>query len=622
MKQSIIIGILVVLITLFTLPSAMADGTFYLVPQDSTGTVGGSTYVDLMVDVTESFAGYQIDINFDNTIVDIPASGVTYVQWSGSSGPTTELSDTCTRLIGAGTAEVAGTYTLANLTLIGKDAGVSDIHFTGNLLSDPIGDPITNTAINGTYTIPAEPDLIVTKIDPSKTIFVNATNIFTLYVKNQGTADVTGSFDVSWDITNDASTILASGTETITGLNIGEEKSFDFNWKPTVLQNTSLTVTVDSGSAVTESDETNNDLLVSYVQDNESGIGILPLSKWGYGGDENLTTYASGDVLGDLIYTFGDSAYLSGYTNPWSTYTVNFTLGTDVNKISGIAEGIGSGTVKEARLYMYYNFYRYPDGNRPADPEEVLKMTFNGTSISTDAKYEDAKGWSTPYGPYKYGTFAYNVTSYVTGDGAYQAVLTDLGEGDTHGVSIYSIALLVIYEDGSKGLKEYHIAEGHDLLKQYYQTGGRYQYRVIPEDATSTVNLPAVAVEYTNTNLFTVTAAAADGDDKSRLYFNTGNWNSPWSYISGIKMGTDTKNVTTLEAKPNTVSFQDRGDGYSATNAILISETIKPDLIVTKTDPSRTIFVNNSGIILTILLILIIIGGVVFYRIRKKKSAK
>ena len=104
MKQSMIIGILVVLITLFTLPSAMADGTFYLVPQDSTGTVGGSTYVDLMVDVTESFAGYQIDINFDNTIVDIPASGVTYVQWSGSSGPTTELSDTYTRLIGAGTA--------------------------------------------------------------------------------------------------------------------------------------------------------------------------------------------------------------------------------------------------------------------------------------------------------------------------------------------------------------------------------------------------------------------------------------------------------------------------------------------------------------------------------------
>ncbi len=87
-------------------------------------------------------------------------------------------------------------------------------------------------------------------------------------------------------------------------------------------------------------------------------------------------------------------------------------------------------------------------------------------------------------------------------------------------------------------------------------------------------------------------------------------------------MGTDTKDVTLLKDDPNTVSFQDRGDGYSATNAILISETIKPDLIVTKTDPSRTIFVNNSGIILTILLILIIIGGVVFYRIRKKKSAK
>jgi len=336
-----------------------------------------------------------------------------------------------------------------------------------------------------------------------------------------------------------------------------------------------LTVTVDSGSAVTESDETNNDLSVSYLQDNESGIGILPLSKWGYGGDKPLTTYTSGEVVGDLIYTFGDSAYLGGYNNNWSTCTVNFTLGTDVNKISGIAEGIGSGTVKEARLYMYYNWYRYPDAGRPADPEEIMTMTFNGSPVSTDAKYEDAKGFST-YSGYKYGTFVYNVTSNVTGDGTYQAVLSNAGEGDTHGTSIYSMALLVIYEDSSKTQKEYHIAEGHDLLKQYYQTGGRYQYRVIPEDATSTVNLPAVAVEYTNTNLFTVTAAAADGDDKSRLLFNTGNWNSPWPYISGIKMGTDTKDVTLLKDDPNTVSFQDRGDGYSVTNAILISE-IKPD---------------------------------------------
>lgn len=570
MKRNLLLRTLVMLVALAVVPSAMAANTFYFAPQDSTGTQGGSTDVDLMLVADTTFAGYSLDINFANAIVDIPDTGVT-LDWGMGSATN---HGTYISISGAGSTTIAGTYKLATLTLVGQSEGVSNLQFSNTKLSTPApASPITHTATDGTYTIPAalESDLVVTKIEPSKTIFADATNVFTVTVKNQGTADVTSSFDVAWEV-KDATSTLTSGTETITGLNIGEEKSFGFNWKPTVVQDTTVSATADSTSTVAESDETNNDLSVTYVANDESGRGILPLSKWGYGGDEPLTNYKSGEVVGDLIYTFGDSVYLGGYNNPWSTYTVNFNLGSDVNQISGNPEGVGSGTVKEARLYMYYNYYRYPDGTRPADPEAVLEMTFDGTSISTDAKYEDAKGWSTPYGPYKYGTFAYDVTSYVTGDGAYQAVLTDSGEGDAHGVSIYSMALLVIYEDGSKGLKEYHIAEGHDLLRQYYHSGtSGCNYHVLPEDATSTVDMPAVAVEYTNTNLFTVTAAVADGDDMSRLIFNTGDWSSPWPYISGIKMGTETRDVTSLKGDPNTVAFQDRGDGYSATNAILIS---------------------------------------------------
>lgn len=576
MKNNILVGILVVFMAIVTIPSAMAANTFYLDPQDSIGTIGGPTYVDLKLDVdtlpTGNFGSYQVTIEFDDLIVNIPDSEVTLVWGSIKSAGTTGNKITIAALDMTGSG--VGTYTLATMRLDGQSIGLSALNFVDTIeLNDLTPSPIACTVTNGTYTIPAalEPDLVVTKIEPSKTIFADATNVFTVTVKNQGTADVTSSFDVAWEVTNSTSTLI-SGTETITGLNIGEEKSFGFNWMPTVVQNTTVSATVDSASTITESDETNNILSVTYIQDDESGRGILPLSKWGYGGDEPLTNYKSGEVVGDLIYTFGDSVYLGGYNNPWTTYTVNFDLGSDINQISGNPEGVGSGTVKEARLYMYYNFYRYPDGTRPADPEAVLEMTFDGTSISTDAKYEDAKGWSTPYGPYKYGTFAYDVTSSVTGDGAYQAVLTDLGEGDAHGVSIYSMALLVIYEDSSKGLKEYHIAEGHDLLKQYYHSGTTgCNYHVLPEDATSTVDMPAVAVEYTSTNLFTVTAAAASGGDKSRLIFNTGDWSSPWPYISGIKMGTETRDVTSLKGDPNTVAFQDRGDGYSATNAILIS---------------------------------------------------
>ena len=588
MRIRVLLGTLVMLMAMMAVPTAMAANTFYLVPQDSTGTIGGSTTVDLMMDVDTTFAGYQLDINFDNSIVDIPASGVTYVWGSGS----TTNYGTYTRLVASSDDTVAGTYTLATLTLDGQSTpGISGLNFSGTLLADPNGDPLAHTATDGTYTIPAaiEPDLVVTNIDPSQAIFVDATNVFTVHVENQGTDDVTGSFDVYWAITDDASTILASDTETITGLNIGEEKTFDFNWEPTVLQNTSVSASADSGSSVAESDEINNDLSVTYV----SGTGILPLSDWGYGGDEPLTNYSSGEVIGDLIYTFGDSAYLSGYNNPWSTYEVNFGLGSDVNQISEIVEGVDSGSVKEARLYMYYTWYRTPLG-WPVDPEQKLTMTFDGNPISTDVKYEDSAGFGY-YGDYKYGTFAYNVTSYVTGDGAYQAILTNDNTGDTHATGIYGMALLVIYEDGSKSLKEYHIAEGHDLLKQYYKSSstGRYSYHVLPEDVTSTFNMPEATGGHTN--LFTVAHAAASSPDKSRLYFNAEWWSDPWTTVFG-STGTDIVDVTLLNNNPNTVAFQDRGDGYSATNAILISDKSKPDLIVINIDPSQAIFVDTTNV--------------------------
>ena len=575
MKRRLLLGTLVMLVAMMVVPTAMAANTIYLVPQDSTGTAGGSITVDLMLDVDSTFAGYQLDINFDDSIVDIPAGGVTYGWGSG----TTTNYGTYTRLVASGDDTVAGTYTLATLTLDGTSTpGVSDLQFTGNMLIDPKSKLIIHTATNGTYTNeepPAElPDLVVTKIDPKKNIFVDATNVFTVYVKNQGSGDATGSFDVSWEITDDTSAVLASGTDTITGLNIGEEKAFDFEWKPTVLQNTSVSATADSTSAIVESDETNNDFLITYV----SGTGILPLSDWGYGGDEPLTNYKSGNVTGDLIYTVGDSAYMGGYNNPWSTYTVNFDIGSDINQLCNAVEGVGSGTVQEARLYMYYTWYRTPLG-WPENPEEKLTMTFDGNPISTDVEYEDSAGFG-GYADYKYGTFAYNVTSYVTDDGAYQAVLTNNattnGSSDTHGTGIYGMALLVIYEDGSRGLTEYSIAEGHDLLKQYYKYGGRYNYHVIPEDATSTFDMPEATLK--TAKLFTVTHDAVSSPDKSRLNFNAEWWSDPWTTIFG-STGTDIEDVTTLRNNPNTVAFQDRGDGYVATNAILISrDGIRIDL--------------------------------------------
>ena len=569
MKNNVLVGTLVVLMAIVTIPSAMAANTFYLDPQDSTGTNESSTYVDLKLYVdtlpTGIFGSYQVDIIFNDSIVNIPDSEVT-LHW----GTIKSAGTTGNKIIIAGmdtTGSGVGNYTLATMRLDGQsEFGISDLTFDYTELNDLAPTPIAHTATNGTYTNEEPPteiaDLVVTNIDPYQSIFVNATNVFTVHVKNQGIANVTDSFDVYWEI-NDSSTVLANGTETITGLNIGEEKTFDFEWKPTVLQDTYVTATADSGGAIVESNYDNNTLTVTYV----SGTGIRPLSEWGYGGDEPLTNYKSGEVVGDLIYTFGDSAYLGGYNNPWSTYTVNFDLVNDIDQISDSTIG-GIGNVKEARLYMYYTWYRTPLG-WPTDPEQKMTMAFDGNPISTDAKYEDSAGFGY-YGDYKYGTFVYDVTSSVTDDGTYQAVLTNNNTGDTHGTGIYGMALLVIYEDSAGYLKEYHIAEGHDLLKQYYykSSTGRYGYHVLPEDATSTFTMPEASLS--TAKLFTVTHDAKSSPDKSRLYFNTGQWSDPWTTIFG-NTGTDIEYVGSLKDNPNTVAFQDRGDGYVATNAILIS---------------------------------------------------
>lgn len=72
MKNNIFLEILVVLMAIVTIPSAMAENTFYLDPQDSIGTLGGSTYVDLKLDVdtlpTGNFGSYQVTIEFDDSI--------------------------------------------------------------------------------------------------------------------------------------------------------------------------------------------------------------------------------------------------------------------------------------------------------------------------------------------------------------------------------------------------------------------------------------------------------------------------------------------------------------------------------------------------------------------------
>ncbi|NOQ33290.1 MAG: hypothetical protein GQ567_03705, partial [Methanosarcinales archaeon] len=107
----------------------------------------------------------------------------------------------------------------------------------------------------------ASPDLKVSDIYPDY-VFANLTNVLSVDVTNAGDATA-GSCDVSLTIAH------AGGPTTLTGsvpaLDAGGSTVVEVgNWKPTVLENISMTAFVDCNDDVDEgTNESNNELTVS-----------------------------------------------------------------------------------------------------------------------------------------------------------------------------------------------------------------------------------------------------------------------------------------------------------------------------------------------------------------------
>jgi hypothetical protein len=70
-------------------------------------------------------------------------------------------------------------------------------------------------------------------------------------------------------------------------------------------------------------------------------------------------------------------------------------------------------SVKFARLYVYWTWSA--EGVEGRYPE--MKLSFNGEELEPEKEYSDRKGW----GIYNYptGTWAYDVSAYVTGSGTF-----------------------------------------------------------------------------------------------------------------------------------------------------------------------------------------------------------
>ena len=421
------------------------------------------------------------------------------------------------------------------------------------------------------------PDLVVTKVGPDY-IFADLTNVLEAELNNTGGSPTNDTFNVSIEITNATGTLYSNKVTGVGPLDVGQKVSYLLlgEWKPTKLENIIVNVTVDCDDDVVEGDEDNSNVKNKNYTGDCISDKMSPSTCCGYRGQHPLQLLPGTTINGGLIYTLGDYKYLSAYYNPgWTTYTVNFTLPGDNNEITDTTADIPTGaTIKMARLYVDYNW-----ANKE-EPNPYFSMEVNGILAPEIASYPDCKGFSSYHNKY-YGKKVYNVTDIVTGNGNYQAVLSNSWPG---GVSIDGMGLLIVYEKADEPLIEYYIAEGYDLLKTNY----KYQHHVLPEDATTNATFPGISGVST-LKLFTVAPSACSDGTKNRLYFNDVYWDGVWGPCDSSvnPMATDQRYVpmANVSASSNVVKFQDNDDGFGANLAILIG-TKSPLIYV---DPPETI---------------------------------
>jgi hypothetical protein len=234
-------------------------------------------------------------------------------------------------------------------------------------------------------------------------------------------------------------------------------------------------------------------------------------------------------------------------------YTVSHSL--------NLPEG---ATVKLARLYVYWTWSaegvtgRYPEMN----------LSFSGEELKTDREYSDRKGW----GSYDYpsGTWAYDVSTYVNGSGAFSTEIENKGP-DASYVCIDGVGLLIIYEDPDGKYIEYWINEGADELNSQLDTNGNPLYYATSNQTICEMLRPALQLPVLNATLWTITPA--------------GNWENNTLLVNEDKfpgicdgkpypdLDIDERDITdSLKSGENSILFQAIGDYVIPSGAFLVVE--------------------------------------------------
>ena len=405
-----------------------------------------------------------------------------------------------------------------------------------------------NTSVSDTIStvtnvsVVPRPDLIVTAITPNcGYLFANESNEICAEIKNNGSADA-GAFNVSFDIDGFSDEVrvggLAAGEDTEVCITDPTERNAG--------ESVTITVTADCGTEIEESDDANN------VRSEGETVVNNGYKGKRYTGGEDISTWRTYEVNGSVLYSVGDSYYLSAWSHPhWTTYSVNWSA-------SDLAVPAGA-TVVEARLYVIYTWDK-----AGVMPDEV-SLRFNGNTQTRDKHYSDEKGWSAT--SYPYGMLAYNVTADFNTSGN-TAILTNSHPGGGN-VSMRGMLLVVIYAKEGEPKRAIFVNEGFDLLY-----GGAGQCTT-PEEATAYAPFAGAIEDIANKSARLITVAPG-ASEEGELIFNGHVWSDVWSFAGATQIGIDDRDVTAyLNATANEAGFQSSEDYMEASNAILVVEEKK-----------------------------------------------
>lgn len=273
----------------------------------------------------------------------------------------------------------------------------------------------------------------------------------------------------------------------------------------------------------------------------------------GYAADKPLTTYIHDSVVGELVYSTGDS-YYSGKLYLGDTYSVYHSI--------SVPEG---AVVKFARLYNYWTW----GAKGTAGRYPVMTLTFDGSLLSPEIEYNDRKGWGTY--DYPSGTWAYDITEHITRSGSYTVIVENTGQ-DGDFFCMDGIGLVIVYADANGKNIEYWVNEGCDILSSQMENDGTPIYYTTPDQTIAEMMEPTISKQVVKSaKLWTIVQSG--NYDANTLWVNDMNWTGICDGTPHLDLDVDVRDISEhLKDGKNVIRFQAVGDYAAPSGSILVIE--------------------------------------------------